>query len=193
MKLKDVIGSGTVKDFDLTMVSIVEGGHPIQDEDDKKDPDKPETGAFVGVKFSELTVEELLKLIEALNIENPTNADELHCTVMYTKSDVPDLLDMDGQSYDPPLVATGDKFEIFKTQDENDCLVLRIKCDELVERHEAIKDKYSAVYTHDEFKPHITLSYNCNEFDLDAANEKKSIDSIEIVEEYVTSLNSDWV
>ena len=152
-----------------------------------------ETGAFVGVRFSSETVKCLKDMIKTLGVQNPTDTDDFHCTVMYTRSDVPDLLDMDGQSFDPPLIATADKFEIFNSNDDHDCLVLLIKCDELVERHEAIKDKYGAVYTYPDYKPHITLSYNCDGFDLDAANAEKGIDTIEIIEEYVSPLNSDWV
>lgn len=151
-----------------------------------------DTGAFVGVKFSATSVKSLKKLIKELEVPNPTDTDELHCTVMYTRSDVPDLLDMDGQSFEPPLVAEFHKFEIFKTQDDHDCLVLRVKCDELTKRHNEIKDKYGAVYTHPDYKPHITLSYKADGFDLDAANAKKDIDPIEIIEEYVSPLDSDW-
>lgn len=185
MKLKDIVPD------DLTVEDLATGW--AFDDDILDESDEPPTGAFVGVRFSPTTVKSLKTLIEDICVPNPTDTDELHCTVMYTKSDVPDLLDMKGQSFDPPLEAEFYKFEIFNTQDDHDCLVMRVKCDELTERHNEIKDKYGAVYTHPDYKPHITLSYNADGFDLDAANAKKDIDTIEIIEEYVSPLNSDWV
>lgn len=149
-------------------------------------------GAFVGVRFSDKTNDELIELIEGLEVDNPTKIDALHCTVMYTEKEVPELLDYSGQQFDPPLIATPHKFEIFESSDGNKCLVLRVKCDKLFERHENIKSEYGAVYTHKEYKPHITLSYNCNNFTIDQSWTNKIVKEIEIVEEYVNPLDSDW-
>jgi 2'-5' RNA ligase len=186
MKLEDL----DLGEYDPTAKTEVFISGFVAESDEDKDED---TGAFVGVKFSATTIKALTKMIKTLGVPNPTETSELHTTVMYTKSDVPDLLDMDGQSFDPPLTATVDKFEIFNTQDDHDCLVLLLKSDELSKRHEEIKSKYGAVYTHPDYKPHITLSYNADGFDLDQANAEKGIDTIEIIEEYVSPLNSDWV
>lgn len=158
-----------------------------------KEEDETSTGAFVGAKFSEKSNDALVKFIKDANIPNATERDQLHTTVMYTYSDVPDLVDETGQSFDPPLIAKPTKFEIFNTQDDNDCLVLRIECDKLTERHEDIIADYGAVYTHDEYKPHITLSYNCNDINIKDLEIPETLTEIEIIEEYATSLNPDWV
>ena len=151
------------------------------------------TGAFVGVKFSEETNDGIMKFIKDNDIPNPVSKDKLHCTVMYTYSDAPDLIDEERAPFDPEWIAIPKKFEIFNTQDNKNCLVLRIESDNLKKRHDAIIADYGVVYTHEEYKPHITLSYDCGDIDLSELDMKGLPEKITIVEEYASAIDPKWV
>jgi 2'-5' RNA ligase len=158
--------------------------------DENKDENLP-AGTYVAVRFSEETKDNIKKLIEENDIPNPNN--KLHATVMHSLKELPELLkdSSDDRDIDPPFIGHPKKLRIFKTEDENNALVLEFKSQDLVDRHNEIKEKYGAEYKHDEYIPHITLSYDCNDFDFSKIDIKKYIDEIEIINEYIQPVDSD--
>lgn len=152
-------------------------------------------GTFVGVKFSEESCDELLSIIEQLGVGSPTKREDLHCTVMYSTKELPDLVEDTDSSvdFDPPKIATLDKFHIFQTQDGNDALVLFLKCEYLDDRHSEILETYEAKYPHAEYHPHVTLSYNSGDFDISDYSVKDYAEELEIVNEYIEPIDLDWV
>jgi len=70
--------------------------------------------------------------------------------------------------------------------------VLTYDCPELIDRHNALMKEHGATFDYDEFKPHVTLSYDVGrEFDtkkLPVAD----IGDINVIDEYSEELNLDW-
>lgn len=149
---------------------------------------KKSKGIFIGVRFSKDSKDQIMSLIEELGIENPIPKDDLHCTVIYTKTPIPELLDMDNE-LSPHIFATVNKFELFKSEEGNDCLVLLLTSKELTAYHNQIIKDYNAKYTFDEYKPHITLSYNCTDKELVNVDPTKYIKNVEIISEYSKELD----
>lgn len=173
MKLKDLINERT----------IVE----------KVDTDDHSNGTYVGVKFSIDSRKKLKELCDNIAIPEPCDENDFHCTVMYSTKPLPKLVeDEDGdKEFDPPIVAQMKKFHIFDTQDGNKSLVILLECEYLTTRHEEISEKYDAEYPHDEYRPHVTLSYNVGDIDLDDIDYE--LGELEIVDEYVAPIDLDWV
>lgn len=114
-------------------------------------------GTYVAVELDSKTSEKLFNWVTENNITNPTPKSEYHCTVVYSTKPIPEAKK---ENADLPFTATFDKWEVFDTQSGDKCLVARIKSDEIVELHERYHSKYDAKYDYDEYKPHVTVSYN---------------------------------
>jgi len=151
----------------------------------KKIPD----GTFAGVKFDDKTTRAISAYIKANNIPEGLRASKMHATLLYSKKYLPD--------YEPagklenPLVGKFSGFEIFKsTSDEGEstnCLVLRFTCKALSSRHVSLMKEHEATYDYDEYKPHVTLTYNAGELDPDTL---PSFDmDLVIIEEYSQDLD----
>lgn len=117
------------------------------------------------VDFTEETKQHLQEYIKKNNIPNPVDIDILHTTLLYTFSDLSGYVPI---TYDPPLIGTTTKFEKWPTQPKNGkismCLVMRIDCPTLSIRYNDLIHQHNAAYTFAEYKPHITLSYDVNNF-----------------------------
>ena len=56
------------------------------------------------------------------------------------------------------------------------CLILKIDCPELVARHKELMDEHEATYDYPVYQPHITLSYDIGDLDInDLPDVKKTI------------------
>ena len=146
-------------------------------------------GTYVGAHFSKDTIKQLKKALKELKIPNPLAEEKFHTTIMYSTN----YFDFEAKGkLDPPWIGTPDKLEIFPTQSGKNALVLRYKCDEQKDRFDYIMKNYNAKYTFPEYKIHLTLSYDCGDFDIKDVDIKKYVDKIEIVEEYSEPLKLDW-
>jgi len=155
----------------------------------KKTPD----GTYVGLKLSEESCDRLYEAAKKLQIPNILDKKDYHTTLIYSRKYLPDFK-AEGELY-PPIAATIAKLEIFTGKDgDQKVLVAVLDCPELIERHHLIMNEFKATYDFDEYKPHVTLSYNCNDFDVDSIDITENIESpfIEFVEEYSTDLDLDW-
>lgn len=141
------------------------------------------SGIYVAVNFSDETCDAIAKMQAQLNVPKPLAKSSLHCTIVYSKTDIE--WEAAGK-IDEHADIVG--FEIFKTRsqdtDEN-VLVLLIKSKYLDARHEE-SNELGASYDFPEYKAHITLSYNVGDFKID--NLPVPDFDIEIVEEYVRPL-----
>jgi len=96
---------------------------------------------------------------------------------------------------DKPMIGKGKGFEVWDSQPDDDghvakCLVMCYDCPELVKRHEELMEEHGATYDFDDYKPHITFSYDVA--DMNPKDLPKFDGKIEIVEEYGEDLNLDW-
>lgn len=159
--------------------------------EEKKD-DNPD-GTFVGVHLSKKSKDALAEAAAKMKVPNKLRRDKMHATLIYSRKYLPEFKAKG--KFDEPLTATPDKLEIFPSQDGNsNVLVVRLDAPDLVKRHKEIMKEHGATYDFDEYKPHITLSYNVGDFDPDAHDIKEHMDdpTIEIVDEYQEDLDLDW-
>lgn len=148
-----------------------------------------EQGIYVGVRFSDETKEHLLKVIEKFNIPNPVATDDFHATIIYSKKSPTTQLKVLG-SLEEPETAKATKFHIFTTRDEKNALVIKLDSDFLKNRHKTLMREYELSYDFDEYIPHVTVSYDCGEFDIKNIDTNDIIEDLEIVLEYKENLNT---
>jgi 2'-5' RNA ligase len=152
-------------------------------------------GSYVAVSFSEDSQNRLTDFAHNLKLSNLVPKDKYHVTVIYSRIALPKEFKVQNLSEVEPLIVTPKHFSVFPTQSGKKALVLELDSPELVERHTSIMDKYDATYDFDEYKPHVTLSYDMGDFELpDDIDEraKNELGELEIIEEYHEPLQLDW-
>ena len=150
-------------------------------------------GTYAAVSFSEDTIDGIKKYIKENDIPNHTKFDKMHTTLLYSKKYCPDY--KPAGKLDKPMIGKGTGFEKWPSQPDDDgkvamCLVMRYDCSELSKRHKELMKEHDATYDFDEYKPHITFSYDVA--GLQCKDLPKFEGKIEIVEEYGEDLNMDW-
>lgn len=151
-------------------------------------------GTYAGVGFCDDTIKRIKTFIEENEIPQPVPDDKLHSTVLYSRKHLPDY--QAAGEYEQPYEGTPTEFDLWKSQpDENgetsNCLVLQYDCDPLVERHNSLMQEHGATFDFDEYRPHVTLSYNVGDLDLSSLN-PSDVGPINIINEYREDLNTDW-
>ena len=155
---------------------------------------KSTQGTYAGVNYSPKSVKAITDYIKEHDIPNPINPKKIHTTLLYSRKFLPNYKPQGKLT--PPLKATFDCFVVWKTtppdpnQEPWNCLVMKLKCPELVERHKKYMKEHQATYDYDEYSPHVTLSYNIG--DLDVGHLPNFDVVLEIVEEYGEDLELDW-
>lgn len=159
----------------------------IGEKDEGKDPD----GTYVGMKVSKETRDNIWNMTKSLEVPNPLDKKDYHVTVIFSRKYLP-TFSAKGKLKEP-LIGKPEKFEIFPARNDKNCLVLRFSCPELNKRHHYIMNTYDAKYDFDQYKPHITLSYDVGDFDPSGIDPSTYIDEIELTEEYDEELQLDWL
>lgn len=158
--------------------------------EDKKDGKK---GTYAGVNFSDKTIDSITAYIKDNKIPNHTKFDKLHTTLLYSRKYLPDY--EPAGKLDKPMNGKAEEFEVWDSQPDDDghvakCLVLRYHCPKLVKRHVSLMDEHKGTYDFDEYKPHITFSYDIGDMDI---KDLPDFDGkIEVINEYGEDLNLDW-
>lgn len=139
-------------------------------------------GVYVGAKFSHESIVNLLRLQDALGLVEPTPADKMHVTVLFSRKNIPVSL----ESY--KFKALPVEIETWKSSSgKKNVVVLKLQCPELTKRH---NDLIAQGGTHDfpDYQVHVTLSYNHDkEIKLPVA-----FDHLIIQDEYTEPLDLDW-
>lgn len=149
----------------------------------------PEDGTFAGVRFSDASVQDLKKFSDANNIPNPTPIEDYHVTLLFSKVPLPNY-EPQG-SYKQALTAMPKYATIFG-EDEEKALVIVLEAPGLVKRHKYLMNKHpEATWDHDEYLPHVTLSYDVGNFDPDSLDISE-IGMLQIIEEYGADVEPDW-
>lgn len=143
---------------------------------------------YVGVKLDGNSLAELAKLNQG--VENKVSKGEMHITVAYSRK--PISLSALG-ALEPPASVKAKHYSIFKTQTGENCLVLEVESPTLTARHREIIDDYGASYDFPEYKPHITLSYDCGiGFDIKKLPPVDTIPELFANLEYAMELDLEW-
>jgi hypothetical protein len=158
-----------------------------------KEEKKEEKGTYAGVHFDKTTLNAIKKFIEDNDIPKPVPANKLHTTLLYSRKYLPEY--KPAGKLEEPMIGKPSGFEKWPSQPDDEgnvamCLVLRYDCPELVDRHKSLMEEHDATYDFDEYKPHITLSYDVG--DLQCKNIPTFDGEIKIVEEYGEDLDLDW-
>lgn len=151
--------------------------------------EQSKTGTYVAAKFSDKSKDDLTKFIKDNNIINSVAPNKLHVTILYSRKDC--NLNYNNK-LDTEYQGKPEKFEVWKSQSGKNCLVLKLQSDQLSERHKFLMDKHKATYDYDQYKPHVTLSYDVGEdFDLKSLDIDK-IPTLTLSTEYGEPLDLDW-
>lgn len=131
---------------------------------------KTPNGSYAAVKLDKSTTDSVLDYIKENNIPNGLRADKMHATLLYSRKHLPDYTP--AGKMEKPFVGTFSGFEIFESssddsEEKTNCLVLRFICESLSKRHKYLMKEHGATYDYDEYKPHITLSYDVGDVDPD--------------------------
>ena len=116
-------------------------------------------GTYVGVKFNGATNQAIERYCGNNKIPNRVPIDKLHTTVMYSRKHF---------EFEPlgrlksPIVAVPDSFEVWNSFDKTSkrCLILKYRCQPLVDRHNYLIKKYDATYDYNVYNTHVTFSYD---------------------------------
>lgn len=153
-----------------------------------EDISHPKQPTFAAMRFDGKSKDAILKLSKGL--PERTQAAALHVTLIYSKKPV----HLKGRgTLDTPIMAKAKKYSIFTTDGGGYCLVLELDAPEIVSRHKYLMDKTGASYDHDEFHPHVTLSYNVGPgFDLSKLPPVNDIPVLTLNHEYAQKINPKW-
>jgi hypothetical protein len=156
----------------------------------EKEEKKP--GTYVGAKFTPSTVARLKHFAKKHEIPNYLDSDKYHSTIIYSRKHVPDL------SIEEKLVekwiGKPDKLELFETGNGSKALVMLYVCDEQTKLHHHIRSTTCATHDYPEYKVHVTLSYDIEDYDQDKLEELPlhTIGDLEIHLLYTEELSTDW-
>ena len=153
-------------------------------------------GTYAGAKFDTETNKALHKYMSDNKIPNAIRPDKIHTTILYSRKHCPNYTPLGKLKH--PWVATPVEFVVWKTNGADggtpaNCLVLKLDCKELKDRHEELMKQHNATYDYDEYSPHVTLSYDIG--DTDVSKLPKIFDSVKhlnVVEEYGEDLDLNW-
>lgn len=156
----------------------------------KKDKDDTRTGGtYAGYRFDKNDLKKITDWAEENKIPNLIPSNKIHCTLLYSKKPCPNYKPL-GKLKKPFVVKLG-KMEVWPTQDKKYALIINLDAPEMIERHKQLMDELNATYDYDEYKPHITISYDVGK-DFKLKNKPKLEGSIKVVEEYDEQLIDDW-
>ena len=159
---------------------------------EKASPKEKIEGSYVAVKFSKESNKALKKFAKGLGIDNIIPSDKLHITVIYSRKPIP-VSEMPHDKKEIDMVVQPDHLSIFPTQSKKNALVLELNAPQLNELHKELMDKYKLTYDYDEYKAHVTLSYDCGDFDPDTVDVDLSpVYGLQLVTQYHDVLQLDW-
>lgn len=153
-------------------------------------------GTYVGVRFDDSTIDALQQYVKQSKLPNGLNRNGMHTTVLYSRKFCPNYEPMG--EITPPFVGTPTELEVWPSQPDDDgnvtnCLVMKYDCPDLVDRHNHLMGVHGATYDFDEYKPHVTLSYDIGDIKVEELpNIKQVIKKVNIIKEYGEDLDLNW-
>jgi hypothetical protein len=151
-------------------------------------------GTYAGVRFDTDTNRALHKYISENKIPNSIRPDKMHTTLLYSRKHLPNY--KPAGKIQPPMTGNPSGLTVWDTQGENGpktkCLIFQYDCPELVTRHKSLMKEHEATFDYPEFKPHVTLSYDIGDMDIDKLPDATEIGPLKLVEEYGEDLDLNW-
>lgn len=147
-------------------------------------------GTYAGIRFSPETVEALEAFGKTHKIANQLTNDDFHSTLLYSRKHLPNY--EPAGDYQQPMIGTPTQWDVWPSNPDEDgntrnILVLQYSCPPLYQRHHELMQKHGATYDFDTYKPHITISYDAGDINVDKLPLFDG--DIEIVSEYMEELD----
>ena len=145
---------------------------------------KEAAGTYAAAKLSDKTKKLIKQYFKDNEIPDPCDVDDMHCTILYSRKHLPDY--QAAGEYDTPIVGKNGKFEIWPTRDKKaNVLVLHLSSPEMTKRHKFLMKEHGATYDFDEYKPHVTFTYDFGD------NDVKSLKPVDFDIEFTTEYSED--
>lgn len=122
-----------------------------------------------------------------LKVPNILEKKKLHTTIIFSRKYAAEAVSSN-EIY--PITSNGKTLAIFPTQDDKRALVMKLDCPELIKRHEELMQEYEFTYDYDEYVPHVTLSYDCGDFEIEDFDGE--LPQVTFISEYVEDLELLW-
>lgn len=141
--------------------------------------------AYGNLKVSEESKHKIIELCESIGIE-PTNQEDLHCTIMYSRENVDKLISFSEDDFDLPVEGVGSKLLVLGK--DTFSVVIALESSKIIQMHNELIEE-GASYDYPEFIPHVSVAYY---EDPSLIPELPSeIESIDIVFDRVEIMESD--
>jgi hypothetical protein len=119
-----------------------------------------DNGTYVSAEVSEESGKKIFDWAKKKSIDGLIESKDYHSTIIYSRKGVPQV---EGMELPEKIEGKTVGWHIFPTQDGGKCLALDIESPVLTNLHEHIMKEYGATYDYDEYKPHITVTYDYKE------------------------------
>ena len=118
-------------------------------------------GIYASCRFTDETKNKLDKWINELETEIPNviHFDHLHSTIVYSRNDFEEPHQDLIESVLTEREFSCSEFRILKTREGAGALAIVLDANPLIDLHHKLKE-YGADHNHDDYEPHVTLSYN---------------------------------
>jgi len=117
-------------------------------------------GVYVAMKPTPDTLSKIESYIEA-NLKDLEINDEIHCTLIYSKK----ALKSEVRTLNYLSEATFQSFDLFGP--DKNILVIKLESRDLIRRNNSLTSRYNFISDFDEYQPHVTLAYNCEDIDIE--------------------------
>lgn len=126
-------------------------------------------GTYVGAKFEEDTVNKLIEFTKQYNIPNAFFKDNYHTTIIYSKQNILNFITLG--TLQKKWIGTPIAFDVFKTKNKTNALVLKYTCEEQNDRYNDIMNSTNATSDFPIYEIHVTLSKNIGDYNASLLKE----------------------
>lgn len=117
-------------------------------------------GCYIAVKYNSYSVKKIIEIAENYQVPNIIPSDKFHTTLIHSTKGAENV-----EIYsDAEYIVLPDKLDIWTSKSGEKCLVLKVYSKQLVDRNKELMDKYQFISDYDEYKPHITFSYDIGDW-----------------------------
>jgi len=143
-------------------------------------------GTYAGIRFSWDTIKDLIWFIKTHKIPSTMGVDDFHSTLLFSRKHLPNYVPLG--PIEEQAVFKG--FDVWPNKDGENALVMEVESQWMTDRHQELMDAHGATYDFDEYKPHVTLSYNVGDFDITTLPRFAAF--IQLRKEYMEDLDLSW-
>lgn len=122
-------------------------------------------GTFAELLLDDASIAKLTALMDRLEIKNKIDPAKMHTTVIYSRRPCSAAMELDGMTAGYPAYVKS--LKTWPTQSGTNCLVAEVEAYTISELHDHMRTEYGATHDYPDFTPHITLSYDCGDQQID--------------------------